>query len=175
MPISERWWVLKSTNKEVRFNRVGGFDVLTMNVLGQIGVIGLNTTMWFHGNSVVNRELNGLGIYLPTLEVIVPNEMQLAVSLRTKAILLDKFSMQLNLFEGQQGTFHVVLLDAVPVVVNGEMEEHLSVTLAFGFTIDELVPEFEGGEISGLTSLLTPTVMAARVPRVSRYKRPWVI
>jgi hypothetical protein len=79
---------------------------------------------------------------------------------------LEAFGQRFNLFGLDEGTLYVVLMSSAH---EGSI---LTMTLAFGFTIANLVPDFEGVEL--------PTIFAGNLPseptrRVSRYERPWVI
>lgn len=161
-----RWWIFQSSSDSlVRFTRNSEDYVLMKNIEGDIGVIGMNTTTWYAGDHITGSEDNQGLVQIPLLTLIGLNDQIISDALRRHARDMEAFGHRRNMFGLDDGTLYGVL------VSSEHRGDHLGMTLAFCFTRDILIPDFEGVELDTIFVGDNPR----SAPRLSRYKRPWVI
>ena len=153
----------------VRFTRVGGLDaraILVKNVEGDIGVISPQLTGWYTGDRLRGTDDNQGVIQFPLVVFVAQGEEQISDALKRHCRDLEEFGQRLRLLRANEGTLYVVLMDSE------RRGTTLNMTMAFGFTPNELIPDFSGVELDTIFTVDTPITPANKV---SRYERKWVI
>ena len=170
----DRWWFFQSSSDNlIRFTSPGDFEVLVMNVEGDIGVIRPNATNWYQGDRLTGADDNQGLIQLPITNFESNSEHLIAVALRHQCAWLQRFGYQHDFFGQDQGTLYTVLIDSE------RQGSTIRMALAFGVTTSELTPDFDGVEldtifVDGFRPKKPPSPPPI-TPRVSRYERKWVI
>jgi hypothetical protein len=172
MAIKTKWWFFQSSRDSlVRFTREGNFDVLVKNFLGGIGVISTSRTSWYDNGSLIGAEGNLGEVVFPLITIFAQREQQISDALKRHLSNLEGFGHRYEMLRPDEGTLYVVLVDSE------RKASQLSMTMAFGFTLGQLTPDFEGVEMDTIFtdgfSLSAPPQPTIR--RVSRYERKWVI
>lgn len=149
---------------------MGGLDaraILVKNVEGDIGVISPKLTGWYTGDRLRGTDDNQGVIQFPLVMFIAQNEELISNALKRHCRDLEEFGQRMKVLRANEGTLYVVLMDSE------RSGTTLSMTMAFGFTPNELIPAFEGVELDTIFVGDLPPV--APPVRTSRYERKWVI
>ena len=162
------WFFQDSRDNLVKFIRSDDSSVLVKSVEGDIGVIDPSQTTWYTGDRLTGAEDNQGILQLPLVTFIAPKEKQISDALRRHARDMEAFGQRNKMFGLDEGTLYVVLTDSIRA-------DLLSMTMAFCFTVGDLIPAFDGIELDTIFVDETPQPTPSPTHRVSRYERKWVI
>ena len=172
MSFKTRYWFFQSSRDNlVKFTRTNESHIFVNNVEGEIGVVGIHHTSWYIGDRRTHVDENQERhiAQLPLVTFVAQSDQQISYALSRHAKDLELFRHQHAFIGADNGILYVVLLDSE------RQDSKLSMTLAFGLTTDNLIPDFEGIELDTIFANEIPHPAPAIQPTKNRYERKWVI